>query len=413
MERPPRDVQVPRVVGREDPEGREHLVRLRRVERDRPGDGRHFGRAARAPLVPSAPAAAPAQPTARQSVRTKRDFMSVSPSAKDCIASGGRKERLVPSLHCCSNIRTSAILHAPGPTEQSQPAGEEGGNYGFERARGNVCYPQCGDVPGICRVGDMRRCLAARLLGPLRMTGKQTGWVYATLPIACIVSPLVAGPLADKWLNTEWILAGCHLVGAAFMIAALYQRSFRGMFLAMLLYSLCYGATLPLVNAVLFAHVHAIRRPRLGVHLGPGGWALVGDSLSGSARCGRAKGRGRLLRRWPRVLSRGYGDLVSLPAGDAPNPDLASPMGAAFAMLRQPDFLVFILASRGDRRLDAVLFPRLGAVHDRHGHLVQGGAGRDGRSPRPPRPSPRSCSWGSYGRAWDSRRPWYWPWGSR
>ena len=35
--------------------------------------------------------------------------------------------------------------------------------------------------------------LAARLLGPLKMTGKQTGWIYATLPIACIISPLVAG----------------------------------------------------------------------------------------------------------------------------------------------------------------------------------------------------------------------------
>ena len=26
--------------------------------------------------------------------------------------------------------------------------------------------------------------LAARLLGPLKMTGKQTGWIYATLPLA-------------------------------------------------------------------------------------------------------------------------------------------------------------------------------------------------------------------------------------
>ena len=31
--------------------------------------------------------------------------------------------------------------------------------------------------------------LAARLLGPLAMTGKQTGWIYATLPIACISEP--------------------------------------------------------------------------------------------------------------------------------------------------------------------------------------------------------------------------------
>ena len=45
--------------------------------------------------------------------------------------------------------------------------------------------------------------LAARLLGPLKMTGKQTGWIYATLPLACIVSPLVAGQLADQYVSNR------------------------------------------------------------------------------------------------------------------------------------------------------------------------------------------------------------------
>ena len=56
--------------------------------------------------------------------------------------------------------------------------------------------------------------LAARLLGPLKMTGKQTGWIYATLPIACIISPLVAGWLADQYLDMKWILIVAHLLGA-------------------------------------------------------------------------------------------------------------------------------------------------------------------------------------------------------
>ena len=55
--------------------------------------------------------------------------------------------------------------------------------------------------------------LAARLLGPLKMTGKQTGWIYATLPIACIISPLVAGWLADMYIDMKWILIVCHFVG--------------------------------------------------------------------------------------------------------------------------------------------------------------------------------------------------------
>ena len=96
--------------------------------------------------------------------------------------------------------------------------------------------------------------LAARLLGPLKMTGKQTGWIYATLPIACIVSPLVSGLLADKYMNTEWVLAISHAIGAS-AVLAVRQQTFKGLFLVMLLYSLCYGATLPLANSVLFAHV--------------------------------------------------------------------------------------------------------------------------------------------------------------
>ena len=50
--------------------------------------------------------------------------------------------------------------------------------------------------------------LAARLLGPLKFTGKQTGWIYAAMPLGCIFMPLIAGQVADRWINTEFILAG-------------------------------------------------------------------------------------------------------------------------------------------------------------------------------------------------------------
>ena len=40
--------------------------------------------------------------------------------------------------------------------------------------------------------------LAARLLGPLKMSGKQLGWIYGTLPLGCIISPLLAGQIVDR-----------------------------------------------------------------------------------------------------------------------------------------------------------------------------------------------------------------------
>ena len=123
--------------------------------------------------------------------------------------------------------------------------------------------------------------LASRLLGPLKMSGKQTGWIYTTLPLACIVSPLLAGHLADHYLNLEWILAGAHIIAAALMFVAVRQKTFGGLFLTMLGWSFCFAATMPLVNSVLFRYV-ADDDTRGKVFIwAPVAWALVGYSLSG------------------------------------------------------------------------------------------------------------------------------------
>ena len=56
--------------------------------------------------------------------------------------------------------------------------------------------------------GTWAPVLSARLLGPLGMTGKQVGWIYGLVPLASIVAPLAVGAMADRWLATEWVLAG-------------------------------------------------------------------------------------------------------------------------------------------------------------------------------------------------------------
>ena len=62
--------------------------------------------------------------------------------------------------------------------------------------------------------------LAARLLGPLKFSGKQTGWIYGTLFLAFIVSPLIAGQLVDRWIATQWVLAGAQLIGGGLLFVA-------------------------------------------------------------------------------------------------------------------------------------------------------------------------------------------------
>jgi nucleoside transporter len=194
--------------------------------------------------------------------------------------------------------------------------------------------------------------LAARLLGPLKMTGKQTGWIYATLPMACIVSPLVAGWLGDQYVSNRWILIVAHFAGALLMFIAAKQNTFKSLFVVMLLYSLCYAATLPLVNAVLFAGTASISdsAAKLAVQgkvfiWAPVAWALIGWVLTGWRMSRPAPGDGSD----GLVLAAALSILMALGCfllpDNAPAHSGEIPIVKAFEMLGDPNFLLFIVVS--------------------------------------------------------------------
>ena len=195
--------------------------------------------------------------------------------------------------------------------------------------------------------------LAARLLGPLKMSGKQTGWIYTTLPIACIVSPLVAGQLADRYFDLKWIVAVAHLVAAALMFFAVRQKTFGSLFAAMFGWSLCYAGTMPLVNAALFAHMKefATMFPSMKDVSGtvfiwaPIGWAIVGYSLSGwrMLRSGESDGSDAMIL--AAVLGVVMATCCLLLPETAPANSGGSPIQKAFRMLWEPDFLLFVVTS--------------------------------------------------------------------
>jgi len=97
--------------------------------------------------------------------------------------------------------------------------------------------------------------LAARLLGPLKMSGKQTGWIYGTIYLGCIVSPLIGGLITDRWVATQWFLAAVHLVGGVLLLVAAGKTTFRGLFAVMCLYALAFAPTLALINSLMFRHL--------------------------------------------------------------------------------------------------------------------------------------------------------------
>ncbi len=187
--------------------------------------------------------------------------------------------------------------------------------------------------------------LAARLLGPLKMTGKQTGWIYATLPLACIVSPLVGGQLADQWFATKWILAAAHLAGAVLLFLAANKRTFTGLFVVMLFYSIFYAATMPLVNSVVFHHVADDFTLGRVFIWAPVAWALVGYCLTGWRWRFKTEGEGRDCLYFASILSVAMVVACLL----LPTNELAKsgeiPIVQAFSMLSDSNFLIFIVIS--------------------------------------------------------------------
>ena len=187
--------------------------------------------------------------------------------------------------------------------------------------------------------------LAARLLGPLRFSGKQTGWIYATLPLACIISPLISGQIADKWLNAEWILMGAHLIGAVLLLIAAVQTRFAVLFVVMFLYSIFY------VRHSLWSTRYFL--PMLPMPPGRGkvfmwvpfAWAIAGYFLTGWRWTFKTAEKGRdclFLAAALSVIMAAccLGLPATPPAGVGETPILK-----AMTMLQNTNFLVFMIVS--------------------------------------------------------------------
>jgi nucleoside transporter len=110
----------------------------------------------------------------------------------------------------------------------------------------------------------------------LGFTGTQIGWVFATLAIGAIVSPVFVGYVADRFFATEMVLAALLLGAAVGLALAAEQTKFPGLFAFFTVSALCFMPTLPLVNSLCFQNIpDANRFSRIAV------WGTIGWIASG------------------------------------------------------------------------------------------------------------------------------------
>jgi len=189
--------------------------------------------------------------------------------------------------------------------------------------------------------------LAARLLGPLKMSGKQTGWIYATIPLAAIISPLIAGQIVDRWLATQWFLAGAHLVGGILLLVAARKKVFGVLFATMGLYALLFAPTLAFVNSLTFSNLGDTENPLKILVWAPIAWVLVGWLLAAWRRLGKPKVQGSDALTLAGILSLAMGAFCFFLPHTAPkgSPDAVLPFIKAFSMLGDTNFLIFVVIS--------------------------------------------------------------------
>ena len=115
----------------------------------------------------------------------------------------------------------------------------------------------------------------------LHFTGLQTGWISGTTAVGAVLSPFIAGWVADNLMPAQYMLAILHLLGAVMLYFASNQTHFGPLYGLMLAYAVLYMPTLGLANSVAFRHIRDPRTEFAPIRvLGTIGWICAGLIIS-------------------------------------------------------------------------------------------------------------------------------------
>jgi len=189
-------------------------------------------------------------------------------------------------------------------------------------------------------------------MGSLGFSGKQISYVYATGALAALISPLVAGWLADRYWSSQRFLAACQLLSAPVLLVAWLQTGFSGFWIAMAIFALIRLPAMTLSNVVAFYHLGRSERFGYVRVWGTVGWIAVSWGLSLYLRLWEEEsahlGDGLLVGAVMFAISGLYSlTLPHTPPGGSPAATGGKPRPyaflSAFALLRQRNFAAIVV----------------------------------------------------------------------
>jgi len=115
----------------------------------------------------------------------------------------------------------------------------------------------------------------------LHFSGVQTGWIVGSTAIGALVSPFLAGWVADNLMPAQYMLALLHFIGAVLLYLASNQTHYGPLYGIILTYAVLFMPTLGLANTVAFRHINNPKTEFAPIRvLGTIGWICAGLLIS-------------------------------------------------------------------------------------------------------------------------------------
>jgi nucleoside transporter len=179
------------------------------------------------------------------------------------------------------------------------------------------------------------------------------GYILTVGAIGAMIAPIIAGQLADRYVNAERLMAVCHFIGAAIVLRIAYATNVAELYLHSFLYGVLYTPTLGLVNAISFRHLSDSGRDFGKVRVwGTAGWIASGiiigqwllfraghDVAAQFATMADAMKLSAILG-----VALGLFSFILPKTPPAPGKERFAPMEALREILRQPLLTLFVLS---------------------------------------------------------------------